>query len=130
MPRELPPDRFEREVTTDLKDKTKDRPRGLQLHTRIVIGLLAGLLTGLAANMMLGGDHPGVAWVVYHVTEPVGTLFLRLLLMIVIPLVFSSLVVGVAAVGDNPELGRVGLKSFPSTLVLSAISLAIGLVLA
>ena len=130
MPRELPPDRFEREVTTDLKDKTKDRPRGLPLHTRIVIGLLAGLLTGLAANMLLGGDHPGVAWVVYHVTEPVGTLFLRLLLMIVIPLVFSSLVVGVAGVGDIRELGRVGLKTFAYTIVLSAISVVIGLVLA
>jgi len=130
MPRELPPDGFEREVTTDLKDQTKDKPRGLPLHTRIVIGLLAGLLSGLAANMLLGGDHPGVAWVVYHVTEPVGTLFLRLLLMIVIPLVFSSLVVGVAGVGDIRELGRVGLKTFAYTIVLSAISVVIGLVLA
>jgi DAACS family dicarboxylate/amino acid:cation (Na+ or H+) symporter len=130
MPRELPPDQFEREVTTDLKDATPDKPRGLPLHTRIVIGLAVGLLAGLAANMLLGGDHPTVAWVVFHVTEPVGTLFLRLLLMIVIPLVFSSLVVGVAGVGDIRQLGRVGLKTFAYTIVLSAISVVIGLVLA
>jgi DAACS family dicarboxylate/amino acid:cation (Na+ or H+) symporter len=130
MPRDLPPDRFEREVTTDLKDRTPDKPRGLPLHTRIVIGLVAGLVSGLAANSLLGGAHPGVAWIVFHVTEPVGTLFLRLLLMIVVPLVFSSLVVGVAGVGDIRKLGRVGLKTFAYTIVLSAISVVIGLVLA
>ena len=130
MPRELPPDTFERELTTDLKDRTPDEPRGLPLHTRILIGLLAGVVCGLAANMLLGGTHPGVAWAVFHVTEPIGTLFLRLLLMIVIPLVFSSLVVGVAGVGDIRELGRVGLKTFAYTIVLSAISVVIGLVLA
>src|SRR4029079_1271250 len=66
MPRTLPPDGFEREVTTDLKDRTPDKPRGLPLHTRIVIGLTAGLVAGLAANMLLGGDHPSVTWLVYH----------------------------------------------------------------
>jgi len=130
MAKDLPPDQFEREVTTDLKDATPDRPRGLPLHTRILIGLMTGLLAGLAANMTLGGDHAGVGWVVFHVTEPVGTLFLRLLLMIVIPLVFSSLVTGIAGVGDIRQLGRVGLKTFAYTLVLSAISVVIGLVLA
>jgi dicarboxylate/amino acid:cation (Na+ or H+) symporter, DAACS family len=130
MPRELPPDRFEREVTTDLKDRTPDKPRGLPLHTRIVIGLVAGVVAGLAANVLLGGDHPGVVWIVFHLTEPVGTLFLRLMLMIVIPLVFSSLVTGVAGVGDIRQLGRVGMKTFAYTIVLSAISVIIGLVLA
>jgi len=130
MPRDLPPDGFEREVTTDLKDRTPDKPRGLPLHTRIVIGLAAGLAAGLGANLALGGTHPGVAWLVFHVTEPVGVLFLRLLLMIVVPLVFSSLVVGVAGVGDIRELGRVGLKTFAYTIVLSAISVVIGLTLA
>jgi dicarboxylate/amino acid:cation (Na+ or H+) symporter, DAACS family len=130
MPRELPPDQFEREVTTDLKDQTQDKPRGLPLHTRIVIGLVTGVVTGLAANMLLGGDHPAVAWTVFHVTEPIGTLFLRLMLMIVVPLVFSSLVVGVAGVGDIRKLGRVGLKTIAYTIVLSAISVVIGLVLA
>jgi dicarboxylate/amino acid:cation (Na+ or H+) symporter, DAACS family len=130
MPRELRPDQFEREVTTDLKDATPDKPRGLPLHTRILIGLLVGVVAGLAANMLLGGDHFAVVWTVFHITEPVGTLFLRLLLMIVIPLVFSSLVVGVAGVGDIRQLGRMGLKTFAYTIVLSAISVVIGLVLA
>jgi len=57
-------------------------------------------------------------------------LFLRLLLMIVVPLVFSSLVVGVAGIGDIRKLGRVGLKSFGYTLVISALSVVIGLTVA
>ncbi len=130
-PRQKPDaDAFERELTTDLKDATPDQPRGLPLHTRILVGLGVGVLAGFGANVALGGDHPAVAWAVSHVTEPVGTLFLRLLLMIVIPLVFSALVVGVAGVGDIRKLGRVGLKTIAFTIVLSAISVAIGLALA
>jgi DAACS family dicarboxylate/amino acid:cation (Na+ or H+) symporter len=123
----LDADAFERELTTDLKDDTPDKPRGLPLHTRILIGLGVGVAAGLAANVALGGNDPRVAWVAANLTEPVGTLFLRLLLMIVVPLVFSSLVVGVASVGDVRQLG---LESFAYTFVLSAISVVIGLALA
>ncbi|HYP26603.1 MAG TPA: dicarboxylate/amino acid:cation symporter [Blastocatellia bacterium] len=123
-------DAFERELTTDLDDETADRPKGLPLHTRIFIGLVVGVVAGVAVNLMLGGDNPRVIWVVSNITEPVGQLFLRLLLMIVLPLVFSSLVVGVAGIGDIRRLGRVGLKSFAYTLLISAISVVIGLGLA
>ena len=122
--------RFERELTTDLKDQTPDRPRGWPLHTRILVGLVAGVLAGLAVNLSLGGEHAGVRWIVYHVTEPVGTLFLRALLMIVVPLIGSSLIVGVAGIGDVRTLGRVGLRSFVYCFVISAISVVIGLTLA
>jgi dicarboxylate/amino acid:cation (Na+ or H+) symporter, DAACS family len=111
-------------------DRAQDRPKGMPLHTRILIGLGVGLVMGIAANYFIGGSDPRVTWLISNITEPIGTLFLRLLLMIVIPLVFSSLVVGVAGVGDVRKLGRIGLKSFGKTLVLSAISVAIGLTLA
>jgi len=124
------PDHFERELTTDLKDATPDRPRGLPLHTRILLGLAVGVLAGLAANAAWGGTDPGLAWLISNVTEPVGTLFLRALLMIVVPLIGSSLIVGVAGIGDIRRLGRVGLKSFSYCLVFSAISVVIGLTLA
>jgi DAACS family dicarboxylate/amino acid:cation (Na+ or H+) symporter len=123
-------DAFEREMATDLDDRTPDRPRGMPLHTRIFIGLVAGAVTGLAASAILGADHPGLAWAVRHIAQPIGGLFVRLLLMVVIPLVFSALVVGVAGVGDVRKLGRVGLKAFGYTLVVSAISVAIGITLA
>ena len=125
-----PADAFERELTTDLKDSTPDRPRGMPLHTRILLGLGVGVAAGFGMNLLLGGEHWAVEWTVRNVSEPVGTLFLRMLLMIVIPLVFSALVVGVAGVGDIRKLGRVGLRTIGFTLVLSAISVGIGLGLA
>ncbi len=123
-------DAFEREVETDLDEKTPDKPKGLALHTKILIGLIVGVVAGVTVNRMFGGDHPGVAWTIDNITHPIGQLFLRLLLMIVVPLVFSSLVVGIAGIGDIRKLGRVGLKSFGYCLVISAISVAIGLTLA
>ncbi len=123
-------DAFEREVTTDLDEETPDKPKGMALHTRILIGLAVGVISGVAVNFAFGGDHPRVVWVIDNITQPVGQLFLRSLLMIVVPLVFSSLVVGVAGIGDIRKLGRVGLKSFVYCFVLSAISVVIGLTLA
>lgn len=123
------PDEFEREVTTDLDDATPDRPKGRPLHTRILAGLVVGASLGILANATVGADHPTVAWIVRNVTQPVGSLFLRLLLMVVVPLVFSSLVVGVAGIGDVRKVGRVGVRSFGYTFVISAISVVIGLTL-
>jgi DAACS family dicarboxylate/amino acid:cation (Na+ or H+) symporter len=123
-------DRFERELSTDLKDETPDKPKGLPLHTRILIGLGVGVVAGLVANAAVGGSDPRLSWVITQVTEPVGTLFLRVLLMIVVPLIASSLIVGVAGIGDVRRLGRVGAKSFAYCFVVSAISVLIGLVLA
>jgi dicarboxylate/amino acid:cation (Na+ or H+) symporter, DAACS family len=123
-------DAFEREIATDLDAETPDKPKGIPLHTKILIGLAVGVVAGVAVNQMLGSDHPRIVWVVDNITNPVGQLFLRLLLMIVVPLVFSSLVVGVAGIGDIRKLGRVGLKSFAYCLVISAISVVIGLTLA
>ena len=126
----LDSDAFERELTTDLDEETPDKPKGLALHTRILIGLAVGVIAGIFVNWRFGGDHPRIIWVVDNFTNPIGQLFLRLLLMIVVPLVFASLVVGVAGIGDIRKLGRVGLKSFGYCLVVSAISVVIGLTLA
>jgi Na+/H+-dicarboxylate symporter len=126
----IPPDDYERELKTDLDDETADKPKGMALHTKILIGLLIGVLGGLAVNWTLGGDNPNVVWFVENFTRPIGQLFLNLLLMIVVPLVFASLVVGVAGIGDIRKLGRIGAKSFAYTLIISAISVIIGLGLA
>ncbi|MBA3634704.1 MAG: dicarboxylate/amino acid:cation symporter [Acidobacteria bacterium] len=128
--RKLSDDAFEQELRTDLDDGTADKPKGMALHTKILIGLLVGVFGGLIVNWTLGGDNPRVVWTVENFTRPIGQLFLNLLLMIVVPLVFSSLVVGIAGIGDIRKLGRIGLKSFAYTLIISAISVVIGLGLA
>lgn len=129
-PREVERDAFEREIATDLDEDTPDKPKGIPLHTKILIGLAVGVIAGVSVNQVLGGDDPRVVWLVDNITQPVGQLFLRLLLMIVVPLVFSSLIVGVAGIGDIRKLGRVGVKSFGYCLVISAISAVIGITLA
>jgi DAACS family dicarboxylate/amino acid:cation (Na+ or H+) symporter len=126
----IPPDDYERELKTDLDDKTDDQPKGIPLHTKILIGLLIGVLGGLGVNWTLGGSNENVVWFVENFTRPIGQLFLNLLLMIVVPLVFASLVVGIAGIGDIRKLGRIGAKSFAYTLIISAISVVIGLGLA
>lgn len=128
--REIPTDDYERELMTDLDDDTSDKPAGMALHTKILIGLAIGVIGGLIVNASLGGSSPNVVWFVENFTRPIGQLFLNLLLMIVVPLVFASLVVGVAGIGDVRKLGRIGLKSFAYCLVISAISVIIGLGLA
>jgi DAACS family dicarboxylate/amino acid:cation (Na+ or H+) symporter len=129
-PKTPAPDEYERELKTDLDDDTPDKPKGMPLHTKILIGLLVGVIGGLLVNWTLGGNNPDVVWFVENFTRPIGQLFLNLLLMIVVPLVFASLVVGVAGIGDIRKLGRIGFKSFAYTLIISAISVVIGLGLA
>ena len=102
----------------------------MALHTRILLGLLVGTLAGLAAGAVFGHGDPRLGWLIENVTTPIGELFLRLLIMTVIPLIFSALVIGVAEVGDPRRIGRIGLKAFGYTLAVSAISVAIALVLA
>jgi DAACS family dicarboxylate/amino acid:cation (Na+ or H+) symporter len=97
---------------------------------RILAGLVVGAALGSAARAAAGPDAPGLAWVVDYIADPAGQVFLRALLMTVVPLVFSSLVVGVAGIGDVRRLGRVGGRTFLYTLGISVVSVAIGLTLA
>ena len=94
------------------------------LHTRILIGMIAGAVLGLLANLFVGGDR--LQGFVTNVTYPAGQIFLRLIFMVVIPLILSAIILGVAELGDPRRLGRVGLKTLGFTLVLSAVSVLIG----
>ena len=100
------------------------------MPTWIFAGLVCGALLGGLANGLAGENRQGLDWLVSHVTEPVGRIFLRLLLMIVIPLVFSTLALAVAGMADLRRLGRVGLKTLLYTVIVSGLSVVIGLTLA
>lgn len=105
------------------------------LHWQILAGLILGGAAGMVARMMFppladGSPHPTVAWIVYHIAEPAGQIFLRLIFMIVLPLLFSALLLGVAGAGDVRRLGRMGLMALVFTFLLSAASVVIGVSLA
>lgn len=100
----------------------------MKLHSQIVIGLVAGAVTGVTVHS-LAPDSPWVAWLADNVAEPVGTIFLRLLLMTVVPLVFASVTLGVASFGDVRRLGRVGARTLGYFLLSTALSATLGLTL-
>lgn len=129
----IPGEPYEEEVVSDLDDKTDDRAaarRRVPLHIRILSGLVLGAVLGGASRALAGADARGLVWFTTQVVEPVGQLFLRLLLMTVVPLVFASLVAGTAGIGNLKRLGRVGAKTLAFTLVLSMLSVFLGLALA
>ena len=92
----------------------------------ILLGLLAGTALGLLCHTWHG---PWLDLVIAYVSQPLGQLFLRLIFMIVVPLVFSSLVLGIFDLKDFSKLGRVGLKTLVYTIVASTISVLVGLAL-
>ncbi|MFC0254089.1 dicarboxylate/amino acid:cation symporter [Massilia consociata] len=95
-----------------------------RLTTYILIGLVLGIVVGYVANVYLE-DAPGFADTMSLIT----TMFLRLIKMIIAPLVFSTLVVGIARMGDAAEVGRIGVKALGWFVIASVISLSLGLIL-
>lgn len=102
---------------------------GMKLHTKILIGLVVGATLGIAANTILGGKSPEVEAVNRYIAGPAGQIFLRLLFMIVVPLVFSSIALGVAGLGDLRRVGRVGGKAVGYFLASTALAATLGLVI-
>ncbi|MGB3394336.1 MAG: dicarboxylate/amino acid:cation symporter [Stenotrophomonas sp.] len=103
-------------------------PAGMPFHWKIGIGFGIGLLFGLVVHMA----SPGAAWVhlvTTYLTNPVSGLFLNLIFMLIVPLIFSALVMGVSEMGDIRSLGRIGWRSLAFTVVLSGVAVLIGLVL-
>ncbi|MBZ2174962.1 dicarboxylate/amino acid:cation symporter [Schnuerera sp. xch1] len=92
-----------------------------KLTTKILIALILGIIVGF----MLDG-HPNIATTFIR---PFGTLFLNLIKMIIVPLVFSSLIVGTSSVGDVKSLGRIGGKTIAYYLFTTAFAVTIGLIL-
>lgn len=96
------------------------------LQWRMLIGFLAGLGAGLLAYTF-ARDAAWVETIVTYVTGPIGQIFLRLLFMLVIPLLVSALIVGIAEMGEIRALRRVGLATLAYTVVVSSIAVAVSL---
>lgn len=98
------------------------------LATKILLGLVAGGAGGVAAHTAFGAS-PRLVWLVEKITQPAGQMWLRALIMIVVPLVFASLTLGVAGLGDVRKLGRIGLKTLAYFFLVTAFATTIGLTL-
>lgn len=102
-------------------------PRRVSLQMKMLIGFLVGLSAGLAVYATQP-DAPWVETFTTYVTQPIGQIFLRLLFMLVIPLLFSALVVGISEMGEVRSLKRVGLRTLFYTVIVSTIAVIVSLV--
>jgi proton glutamate symport protein len=99
--------------------KTKKEKRNIGLGWRIVFGLIIGIVLGVLffKNKMA-----------ITAMQNIGTMFIGLIQMIVLPIVVSSLTVGIAKMGDIRKLGRVGLKTLIYFEILSTIAIVLGMI--
>lgn len=98
------------------------KKKGLSLPIQILIGLLVGIVVGIFLQ-----SKPEIA---STYIKPLGTLFLNLIKLVIVPLVFASLVVGVADLKDAKEIGKIGMKTFVYFFLTTAFAIVIGLILA
>ncbi len=98
----------------------------MPLHNRILLGLLVGAVTGVATNGAFGRTA-AVEKLVHFGTEPLGKMWLSSLIMVVIPLILSTLSLGVAGLGDLKRLGRIGAITLVCFLSLTTLSTVLGL---
>jgi dicarboxylate/amino acid:cation (Na+ or H+) symporter, DAACS family len=99
----------------------------VKLHNKLGIALLLGITLGAALHPY--ADAPGLVAFNTHVLRPIGQIFLRTIFMIVVPMVFSALVIGVYQLGRGRDLSGVAGRTLGFTVLLSATSVAIGVAL-
>jgi DAACS family dicarboxylate/amino acid:cation (Na+ or H+) symporter len=96
-------------------------------HHRLLVGLAIGSAAGLACNALAGGT-PWLTHLIRYVTEPLGTLFLRALLMLVMPIIFCAMAVGIGEL-QLGQLGRLGARTLAYTTLVSCLAVLIGMTL-
>ena len=97
--------------------------KNLALHWKIIIGLVAGLVYGIFSASAGWGSFTS-DWI-----APFGTIFINLLKLIAVPLVFASLVTGVASLSDTKKLSRIGGRTITIYICTTIVSVTIGLIL-
>ncbi|RYD82500.1 MAG: dicarboxylate/amino acid:cation symporter [Sphingobacteriales bacterium] len=96
----------------------------MPLHTRIFIGMIVGIGLGILVRSM-NLDAETLATISSYV-KPIGDIFINMILMMVIPLILTALILGVSEIGDVSRLGRIGFKLFKYSIVVTSISVMIG----
>src|SRR3990170_8856128 len=105
---------------------TEQKTGGFGLQWQMLVGFIVGLTFGLIAYATQR-DAAWVEFVTTYITGPIGQIFLRLLFMLVIPLLFSALVVGISEMGEIRSLKRVGLRTLAYTVIVSSIAVVVSL---
>lgn len=97
------------------------------MTTKIIIWMIAGLLLGSLINIFAYDVALIQNYLVHGLFHVVGTIFINLLKMLVVPLVTFSLICGVCGIGDVKKLGRVGIKAFGLFLLTTTLAISLAL---
>lgn len=92
--------------------------------------ILTALVLGIVVGAVLHNQPDNREWLVTNILSPAGDIFIHLIKMIVVPIVISSLVVGIAGVGDAKKLGRIGVKTILYFEVITTLAIVVGITLA
>lgn len=101
----------------------------LALHWKILIGMVLGVLAGLALSLWGGEEPAGAAALAVEALRVTGKAFIQLLKMVIIPLIVATMVSGVLSLGSFRRLGRMGLRTFIYYFATTGLSVLVGLVL-
>lgn len=99
----------------------------MNLSVKIIIALVLGAITGILLNVFAPDLFPPLD---KYLFSPVGKIFISLITMLVVPIVFISIALGTAGLGDPKKLGRIGLKTISYFLVTTSVAIVIGIGLA
>ena len=102
------------------------------MHTpriALVWQIMIGLLAGIAIGALLHRFPESRPWLVDNLLQPAGDIFIKLMKMIVVPIVFACMVVGIAGHGDGKSLGRIGVRSLGYFFCITTLAIIVGLVL-
>lgn len=92
--------------------------------------ILTALVLGIIVGAVLHNQPDNREWLVANILSPAGDIFIHLIKMIVVPIVISSLIVGIAGVGDAKKLGRIGVKTILYFEVITTLAIVVGITLA
>ncbi|WP_312056343.1 glutamate/aspartate:proton symporter GltP [Pantoea brenneri] len=92
--------------------------------------ILIALVLGIVVGAVLHNQPDDREWLVTNILSPAGDIFIHLIKMIVVPIVISSLIVGIAGVGDAKKLGRIGVKTILYFEVITTLAIVVGITLA
>src|SRR6476620_5514403 len=108
---------------------TEPSEKKSSLHGRIMWAMVVGILLGFCARYFASDNEDRaktVAFIAERIATPIGKVFIRMVVMVVVPLVISALILGVVEIGDPRKLGRIGLRTLGLTALFSLTAVLIG----
>ena len=100
---------------------------GIKRNGHIFLGLIAGIILGIAMHAFHSSHETSTIYnIIFSVLNFIGQAFIRLIQMVIIPLIFSAIVIGISSIGDNKQLGAFGIKMVVYYTIISVAAVIIG----